>query len=921
MAFSSWIQWLKRAPGRDGRAHPYRQHKRTLTPRRSFVPGVLALEDRTLLNFTVINTFDDGNSGCLRWAINQANIAGGTIDFHISTADGGYHYDSSTGTFWWTIKPTSRLPTITSPVIIDGYSQTGYSGHPIVELNGSLSNPAADGLWINGGNSSFSTIRGLVINGWTNSDAIEINGSNNNHVEGNYLGTDVYGTASVANYYGIDVYGASNNTIAGNLISGNNLPDGTGILVWYRSSGNMIQGNYIGTDVSGRLPLGNARDGIEIINAGSNNTVGGTIAGAGNLISGNNDNGVLISDSTTGTVVQGNFIGTDYSGTLRVRNGGLGVALYSDGNTVGGTSPPPSNLISASGAGNLISGNAAGGVIIGYSMGNVVQGNWIGTDHTGMVPLGNNGPGVHIGYNSPSNTIGGTAPGAGNVISGNQTTGSGYGVVIEGDNTTGNLVQGNFIGTDYYGTVSLGNAVDGIVVTTANNRIGGTTGTVGPLGSAGFAGNLISGNQHDGVDIRSTGNLVQGNFIGTDVHGTAALGNTLDGVLITGASNNTIGGIAGGAGNLISGNHQDGVMITDNGSAGNLVQGNYIGTDVTGTARLANSSHGVFVRSGAHDNTIGGTAAGAANIIAFNQGAGVVIGANITDRLTIHNRIQANSIHDNAHLGIDLGDDGVSGNAANDAANHQGPNALMNFPVLAPASFSFGSTSESGILDTNTVNGPYPINTVITLDFYANSAPDSTGYGQGKTWLGFFQILADGNASMIFHATGLAPIPSGQPYLTATATEELAGNTSGNTSEFSAAVFQFVLPDSNTGGGRLKAMPPGPGPAGLLNPVYMFSDQAWFDAPYAPREPASSWAAWSDDSRLPILLGDLREEMTGPQNSWDPRDGNHREAIARLFAGFADQTDAPAADLIGELVAGFPNFALLQPAADVVSCQ
>lgn len=143
-----------------------------------------------------------------------------------------------------------------------------------------------------------------------------------------------------------------------------------------------------------------------------------------------------------------------------------------------------------------------------------------------------------------------------------------------------------------------------IIIMSSNNTIGGT---------AASAGNTIAGSTSDtfdGVDIdgsSATGNVVEGNRIGTNVAGTAAFPNQ-DGVLLEqGAAENTIGGTVSGAGNLISGNSADGVLITGTGTNKNVVEGNLIGTDVSGTLALGNSGDGVLVASGAQENTVGGS--------------------------------------------------------------------------------------------------------------------------------------------------------------------------------------------------------------------------------------------------------------------------------------------------------------------------
>src|SRR5262249_2673716 len=154
-------------------------------------------------------------------------------------------------------------------------------------------------------------------------------------------------------------------------------------------------------------------------------------------------------------------------------------------------------------------------------------------------------------------------------------------------------------------------------------------------GSSAAAGNVVSGNTFNGIEVsgvsNATGNVVQGNFIGTDVTGTVALGNGDDGVLLQNAGSNTVGGLTttpGTApGNLIAGNGGNAVHSLDQGltADNNVVQGNLIGTDAGGTGRLGNAGDGVLIEAqlaedSAAGNTIGGTAAGAGNVISGNLG-------------------------------------------------------------------------------------------------------------------------------------------------------------------------------------------------------------------------------------------------------------------------------------------------------------
>ena len=550
---------------------------------------------------------------------------------------------------------------------------------------------------------------------FTNTTGVEITGSTTtgNTVQGNYIGTDVTGTAGSGNSFGVLIDNAPNNLVGGTATGARNVisANSRGIFIsGGTATGNQIEGNFIGTDSSGVADLGNTIDGVAISLAPSN-TIGGTAAGAGNVISGNNRHGVSISGTgSTGNQVQGNLIGTNASGTADLGNSLNGVYIDGvSGNTIGGTAAGARNVISgndsngieiigsgatgnqvqgnyigvtadgmpdlgntmdgvrvdgaasntiggtATGAGNVISGNDSNGISIsGGETGNQVQGNLIGTSASGNADLGNTLDGVLISL-TPSTTVGGTAAGAGNVISGNDSDG----IEINGNSATGNEVQGNFIGTTIGGSAGLGNAAAGVRINAAaNNIIGGT---------AAEARNVISGNSF-GVFITgstATGNQVEGNFIGTDSNGTADLGNTNDGVIILGAPSNTIGGTTTGAGNVISGNDRYGVDISGTASTGNQVQGNFLGTDASGTAALGNSSHGVLI-DGAPSNTIGGTAAEAGNVISGNNSSGVHIvfgGSN-------GNKVEGNLIGTDVNGTADLGNTGDGVQIAASASNN-----------------------------------------------------------------------------------------------------------------------------------------------------------------------------------------------------------------------------------------------------------
>jgi len=405
--------------------------------------------------------------------------------------------------------------------------------------------------------------------------------------------------------------------------------------------GNMVQGNFIGTDVSGTISLANANEGVVVCCGAKSNTIGGTTAAERNIISGNGLCGVSIGNPGTDfNKVSGNYIGTDVTGTIALVNGRDGVVI-ADGaksNTIGGTTDVERNIIS---------GNGASGVFIN-SLGtnlNKVSGNYIGTDVTGTIALANADEGVAITNGAQSNIIGGATAAERNIISGNTS----YGVLITGVGSDSNMVAGNYIGTDFTGTDSIPNNQGvGIWHSAKFNVIG----TNGDGVSDSLERNIISGNSLNGVEIShgSQHNVVAGNLIGTDKSGTMAIPNSFGGnasgvIIVNGSKFNRIGTNADSISdvlerNVISGNDKDGVMIyIDSISGGeNVIAGNYIGTDISGTLSLANGANGIYFLGEAINNTIGGTSPASRNLISGNKADGILV-RNSRDNLIIGNYI------------------------------------------------------------------------------------------------------------------------------------------------------------------------------------------------------------------------------------------------------------------------------------------
>ena len=402
--------------------------------------------------FTVTNTNASG-TGSLYAAINSANTNNNnpTVDI-INFA--------ITGTGPFTITPTSAfLLTITNPVTINGYSQSGsvdgvVGGSPVpvlkIILNGG--GTIATGLSFTT-SASGSTVRGLVIERFT---VAGINlGVTNCTINENYIGVNATGTSALGNLDGI-VIGATGNIITSNLISGN-----THYGIKINSASAQIKGNLIGVNGTGTASIPNTSDGIYI---GQNNAIiGGSTATDRNIISGNGGNGIDVALNANPTTIKGNYIGLNISGAGAVANALNGIYVNSQANVTIGSG--------TAGEGNVISGNTQNG-IFEENGGNIVlniKGNFIGTNAAGNAAVGNGFNGILINLIN-NGFIGSATAGQGNVIGGNTQ----YGIKVQAGND--NSIKGNFIGTNTAGTIAIGNGLGGIYILSNSNRtlIGGT---------------------------------------------------------------------------------------------------------------------------------------------------------------------------------------------------------------------------------------------------------------------------------------------------------------------------------------------------------------------------------------------------------------------------------------------------------------
>ncbi len=420
---------------------------------------------------------------------------------------------------------------------------------------------------------------------------------------------------------------------------------------------------------------------------------------------------------------------------------------------------------------------------------------------------------------------------------------NGGGIGLQG---AGDRVQGNFIGTDVSGTSAPYGLPDfttsGPSTSDLYNGVGVTESTgfqqdyvgmdsqpdlIDPTGWTHFAERNIISACGEGVKLigpavsgpsaygpAQINNVVAGNFIGTDIHGTTALGNWVGIIMQSGTHDDLIGTDGGGAnvGNVISGNFTGLVLNSPQGGIGEFrsaIAGNWIGTDPNG-GPMGNLAGGVILLQSALDVRIGGPSAALGNTIAYNGTAASSLQNEVPSRGKLYANaagvwiftagtspqgitVQGNPIYGNAGLGIDLGGSypplAADGVTLNDSAGHVGPNNFQNFPVLNSASSSSTSTLVAG-----TFSEAAEPNTMITLDFYANPTEDPSGYGQGQTYLGSRTVYTDGSGNASFTAD-LAVGNLASQWITATATVTDSNSSyNGNTSEFSLDIQASSAP-------------------------------------------------------------------------------------------------------------------------------
>lgn len=766
------------------------------------VLAIEQLEDRLVPSTFTVSTLSDSGAGSLRQAILNANSHPGADTIQFSVA-GTIRLSSGT------------LPAITGTVDIEGATASGYAGQPVVEVN---FNHYAGLLFAAGSSGSELNALSLVD---ASDSGVTISGANGVTIAGNFIGVTPGGITAAGNGGdGLFLNNTTGDTIGdtgpssgattfqlSNVISGNG---GNGIGLNHASN-NTIAMNFIGTDITGTVAIGNAQNGILVTDGSTGNLIGGEATGGnaptlgvfvqppqGNLISGNGGDGVFINGEATSNQLSGNFIGTSETGNAPLGNGGDGVAIQNaNGNSLLGCTIQTDPFVFY----NVISGNGGNGLRVtnantttiqanffgmganndtdvgNHLNGVLVNGSSTGTVMGGPIPLGNvdacNGEnGVEVAGTASNfvtyNTFCGLAafsidPYFGNAGDGMLITSTGSNILVRtcvitengangievGGNATGVRIAGNLIGLDTNGNAAMGNLGDGILVDGNAHSIiiGGPQATFNVIFH-----NAISANEGNGVAVTGKAHnvTISYSYIGTDLIGGDAFGNALAGIYLgSGTYGTTIGSVDPTLTTVVSGNLGNGIEI--DGSNGNTVFDTLIGTDATGVLPLGNAASGVLIVN-SNANTIGTTTAPAgvpANIIAFNGEDGVYIQSGTG------NHIHTNSIFANTGMGIDLAP----------ATTGTTPAPVLTAINPLPVAMEVSGTLTGAA------------NTVYTIQFFASD----TSAASGRIYLGSLAVRTNRTGVARFMFTGELP-PSNATYITATATD--AG---GNTSEFSAA--------------------------------------------------------------------------------------------------------------------------------------
>lgn len=357
----------------------------------------------------------------------------------------------------------------------------------------------------------------------------------------------VNGNGTCGNVLNLNGAGSSGSTIQGLVLYGAN----RGIYINASSNGNFIYGNFIGTNSAGtaQAPSIISWSGMEL-DQSSNNTIGGLSLEMRNVISGANEMGIRMQGASSNNIIRGNGIGVDVTGTAAIPNVQRGIFFL--GASI-------NNLVEN----NVISGNGQIGIFSDNCSNITIQANLIGINSSGTTAIPNLQSGVRLEGSNNSSVIS-------NVISGNTQIG------LSTLNSSGLTIQSNMIGTNATGAGAVPNNQIGMRLETSN--------------TATITGNVVSGNLESGITlINCTNATIQSNMIGTNSAGTTAIANTQAGLRLETCTTPTV------SNNVISGNGQQGMFVLN--CTTPSIQTNMIGTNITGTAAIANSLSGIQIET------------------------------------------------------------------------------------------------------------------------------------------------------------------------------------------------------------------------------------------------------------------------------------------------------------------------------------
>lgn len=713
--------WLNRfrSPRRSSKL---RQGRRPATR----ISTIGALEDRVLLaTFTVLNTADSGD-GSLRAAIEDANGTAGGDNVEFAIPGTGTH----------TIAVESPLPALTERVTLDGWSQSGHVAAPLIVLNGKLAG-SGSGIEVR---AADVTVRGFVIQDF-DGDGINVSGVTNTIIQGNYIGTTVAGDAAAGNSgAGLRLLGGTRGVTLGNdgqvsteiiaaqnveaerernIISGNQ----SGIVAEGQSTtGNNIQGNYIGTDVTGQIAIPNADFGIHFEDTAAN-FVGGTSVELRNVISGNGRDGIRIEAGSQQQEISGNYIGVAADGSTPLGNVNNGITIRGD--FLRGENPTIVYTIDVSGS----TSSSFGGTPVGDVNSDSRINSILDAELAGFIALTEE----LISLGSGDNTS--------------------VGIVVFASSAASLDMDPDLTGLQYSAKAAAdedGNGVSDVIDILRGIRVGHAN--VGS--STSFA---------DGIDSSTTAfqNLSFQNSSANLIFVSDGFANGSQSLNFNGLNSLGVQRTAIGIGS--------GASLTQL----QTIDSNAVRTTSTDefTGRLLSVLGGGLGPSSATQIVVGGTGADSGNIIAYNGGSGVNVG-------TLNNRILGNSIHTNGGLGIDLVPNGVNLNDPGD--QDAGANRRTNYPTVTNVRNSSSGFRVDGFLSAMP-------NSTYRIEVFGNELADSSGYGEGKHFLGTFDVSTDQNGQVTI-SEDMTESLSGLRFLSMTATDS-----SGNTSEFSLAYNLFAF--------------------------------------------------------------------------------------------------------------------------------